>query len=111
MVTTTEADFEAALLDLLATYKLMGFQASRRLKGMITRLGGVEAAENLLDPKKRLQPGFEELVRGGHPELTVEGLILDSDAFPDLFAEESLRVAYARLGKVGYTPRWRPQIG
>jgi len=104
----TESDLKCALLDMFARYPALGFRPANRVVGMIKRRGAVKAVERLLDPKKEPQSGFKDLVKGGKPEMTVEGLILASKGFPTLFQREHLLVAYGRLTKAGYTPRWRP---
>ena len=66
-------------------------------KRMLGNRGGVNTAHHLLG-QKGTSKGFDSLVRLGHPELTVEALVLE-DPFFHLFSDAELAVARERLGR------------
>ncbi len=96
------AEFERAMRDVYERAKSeAGYPASYYLR-MLSELGGLETARNLLH-KSSASEGFTHLWERGRLDLTVERVILQP-RFADLFTDEELDIARRRLADLGYRP-------
>jgi hypothetical protein len=100
MATELERRFHAAMIDVYKRAKSeAGYNATRFL-GMISELGGLEAARILLK-SDAVSEGYIALHERGRLDLTVEAVILDQQWWP-LFTYADRQVAVTRLMKYGY---------
>ena len=79
-----------------------GYRATRFLQ-MVGRLGGVEAAKQLLD-SDGFSDGFVELCSLGRLDISMEALVVDPK-WQSLFTQDEVAVARRRLEQCGYTVR------
>ena len=95
-----EERFHQAMIDVYERARReAGYHAARFL-GMVSEVGGVEAAHRLLkapDPSD----GFVALWEKGRLDLSVEAQVLRSE-FRELFSADELARAMSRLASVGY---------
>ena len=95
---TIQERFEMELRSIPDRYKeVVGRKPGRFTQG-INRSGAVRFAKNLLKPTepKRKASGLRELLAHGHPEISVEYLVMTSP-YSDLFTEAELNEAAFRL--------------
>jgi 5-methylcytosine-specific restriction enzyme A len=94
----TEQELTDALIE---GYEMAGRKAGywgRRFLQSVRRNGGLATVKRmLLPPNQQQRKGLDALLEAGHPELTVEAIVLQ-DRFRPLFSEAELRVAGERLG-------------
>jgi|SRR5450756_271212 len=77
--------------------RVFGYTPAYLLR-MGARLSGLGASKRFLQ-LPAVSSGFVRLVRGGHPELTIEALVLDPQ-FAPIFTPEELAIARQRLAGV-----------
>jgi 5-methylcytosine-specific restriction protein A len=71
----------------------------RRFLQAVRRNGGLATVKRMLLPRNQQQrKGLDALLEAGHPELTVEAIILQ-ERFRSLFTQAELQVAAERLGE------------
>ena len=87
--------FDAAVLELVETWKREVQYSATRFRQMVDRRGGVETARRLLD-RPDVSSGFLKLKQAGKLELTIEYLILQRE-FTTLFTFEERGIARGRL--------------
>jgi 5-methylcytosine-specific restriction protein A len=94
-----EQELTDALVDV---YQLAGKKTGywgHRFLQAVRRNGGLATAQRMLRPRNQQQrKGLDALLEAGHPELTVEAVLLQ-DRFRSLFTESELQVAADRLGE------------
>jgi hypothetical protein len=93
-----EAAFHAEMEAIYTTVGAeLGYWASRYLQS-IRRKGGLRTAQDLLKPKrsKDIASGLRSLIDAGHPEFTVEYLVLQPE-YANLFTAAELSEAQRRL--------------
>lgn len=78
----------------------VGYNATRFIQ-MVAELGGVEAANRLLD-SSGVSDGFTTLWEAKRLDISVEAVVLQPE-FAPLFDTRRLRVARDRLAQYGYT--------
>lgn len=93
---TLEDEFNKDMLDIYEKAKVYKYYARRYLQ-MVRRRGGLETAKILIN-KKITPTGFDELVRLGRTDLSVEALVV-SDKYKRLkyFTAEDRQKAADRL--------------
>ncbi|MFA5015188.1 MAG: hypothetical protein WC549_06580 [Actinomycetota bacterium] len=96
---TLEDEFNNDMLDIYEKAKVYKYYATRYLQ-MVRRRGGLEAAKILIN-KKITPTGFNELVKLGRTDLSVEALVA-SDKYKELkyFTDEDRRKASDRLQEI-----------
>ncbi len=87
--------FDAAMLELVETWKREVRYSATRFRQMVDRRGGVETARRLLG-RPDVSSGFLKLKDAGKLELTIEYLILQRE-FTTLFTFEERGIARGRL--------------
>jgi 5-methylcytosine-specific restriction protein A len=92
--------FTRFLLDAAAQSKRIGYPATEMVR-MLNSDGGYDAVSRLLG-KSAVSTGFVEIVTRGHPELTVEALVLESEWIQH-FDNELLSRARKRLRDIKYS--------
>ena len=105
-MTEDERRFDAAMLDLYATWMREIRYPARRFLAMVRRRGGVESAKRLLR-KPGVSPSFERIRDAGKLMATVEYLVLRPE-FSSLFTSGELQTARSRLLEHGLTNRDLP---
>lgn len=82
--------------------KKAGYWGHRFLQA-VRRNGGLATVKRMLLPRNQQQrKGLDALLEAGHPELTVEAIIL-GDRFRPLFSVDELKIAAERLGEYSKT--------
>jgi hypothetical protein len=100
------AEFERAMRGVYERAKSEAdYPASYYLR-MLSELGGLETARNLLH-KSSVSEGFTHLWERGRLDLTVEAAVLQP-RFAALFTDEELDIARRRLADLGYRPSESP---
>ena len=98
-----EREFSAKMEGLYGEAAVLGYRPTRYLQ-MVRRRGGLGAAKYLLhrypNPED-LSPGLLRLAELGHPEISVEALIV-SEPWRSLFTDEEVAIAQQRLARLGY---------
>lgn len=91
--------FTRFMLDAAAQSKRIGYPATEMVR-MLNSDGGYDAVSRLLG-KSAVSTGFVEIVTRGHPELSVEALVLESE-WIQYFDDELLARARKRLRDIKY---------
>jgi len=96
---TLEDEFNKDMLAIYEKAKVYKYYATRYLQ-MVRRRGGLETAKILIN-KKSTPSGFDELVRLGRTDLSVEALVV-SDKYKELkyFSNEDKHKAAERLKNI-----------
>ena len=94
-----ESEFHQAMVGIYEEAKEFDYHATRFL-GMVVGMGGLAAAQTLLQGDK-VSDGFAELWREDRLDLTVEALVL-CEPWRDLFTPNELAEAQRRLDEAGY---------
>lgn len=98
---TTPAEFDRAMRRLYTeALEQTGYRPTYFLR-MVSELGGLGAAKQLLAPGQQTHDGFTTLYLHGRLDLTVEATILDP-TFAELFTDDELDTARERLRLHGY---------
>jgi hypothetical protein len=96
-----EADFHRAMVELYKTAKAdLGYTATRFLQ-MVSEVGGIQAARQLL-AAPAVSDGFTTLWERHRLDLSVEAHVLRKE-FQPLFTAQERSVARQRLRDYGYT--------
>jgi 5-methylcytosine-specific restriction enzyme A len=99
MASASEQELTDALIE---GYHVAGKKAGywgHRFLQAVRRNGGLATVQRMLLPRNQQQrKGLDALLEAGHPELTVEAIILQ-DRFRGLFTESELQTAAERLGE------------
>ncbi len=73
---------------------------TKRLFQNLERFGGVETVRDLAG-KRRLSDGFDALIQKGHPELTLEALVIQGK-YGSLFTDQEANWCLEVLVEAGY---------
>lgn len=89
-----ESEFEERLYDSIRASIRLGYNPTRFTEMLSTR-GGVATAKRLV-ASGEIQDGIRRIVELGHPELSMESIMLEPQ-FSELFTEGELEAARWRL--------------
>ena len=92
-----ETDFEQRLRDSIRESIALGYNPIR-FTDMLETYGGVSVAKRLVTSGE-LQDGIKKIVAMGHPELSMESIMLESQ-FATLFTQGELAAARWRLDQL-----------
>ncbi|MCI0700339.1 MAG: hypothetical protein L0241_04595 [Planctomycetia bacterium] len=92
-----EADFEQRLRDSIQASIALGYNPTRFVN-MLDSYGGVGVAKRLV-ASGELQDGIKKIVAMGHPELSMESIMLEPQ-FASLFSQGELAAARWRLDQL-----------
>lgn len=92
-----EAEFEQRLRDSIRESIALGYNPARFTE-MFTTWGGVATAKRLV-ASGEIQDGIRRIVDLGHPELSMESIMLEPQ-FASLFTEGELQAARWRLDQL-----------
>ncbi len=92
-----EGDFEQRLRDSIRDSIALGYNPTR-FTDMLTTWGGVGVARRLV-ASGEIQDGIKKIVAMGHPELSMESIMLEPQ-FAALFTEGELAAARWRLDQL-----------
>ena len=92
-----DADFEQRLRDAIRASIALGYNPTR-FTNMLDAYGGVGVAKRLV-ASGELQDGIKKIVAMGHPELSMESIMLEAQ-FATLFARGELAAARWRLDQL-----------
>ena len=100
MHTDLERRFNDAMLDVYRRAKSEASYNATRFLGMVTEMGGYEAARTLIHAST-VSEGYTALWERRRLDLTVEAVILQPE-WRDLFSELEREIARRRLAEYGY---------
>jgi hypothetical protein len=92
-----EAEFDQRLRDSIHESISLGYSPTRFME-MLNKWGGVGTAKRLV-ASGEIQDGIRRIVEMGHPELSMESIMLEPQ-FASLFSEGELQAARWRLDQL-----------
>jgi hypothetical protein len=97
MDVSVAAEFDRAMRRIYTeALEQTGYRAGYFLR-MLSELGGLGTAKRLLAPGRPTHDGFTILFERGRLDLTVEATVIDTPRFAELFTDDELDTARARL--------------